>query len=89
MGELVPTREVKALVTEPEEDEPEEDEPEAVVKALAVPLLEPAGALVDVHVADVATVMPYATQRSEANLMVSIESDRQHRLRHVALKSGY
>jgi len=86
---LVPTREVKAGVTEPEEDGPEECEPEAVVEALAVSLLEPAGALVDAHVADVATVMPYATQRSEANLMVSIIRDRQHRTRRAVLIGGY
>jgi hypothetical protein len=51
-----------------------------------VPLLEPAGALVDAHVADVATVMPSAKQISEANLMVSIERDRQFRSRHVVLE---
>jgi hypothetical protein len=73
---LVPTSEVKARVTEPE-DEPETEELDAVVAALTVPLLEPAGALVDAQVADVATVMPFARQRLEANWMVSIECECQ------------
>jgi hypothetical protein len=73
---------VKAWVTEPEDD-PEAEELEAVVAALTVPLLEPAGALVDAQVADVATVMPFARQRSEANLMVSIEYECQVWVRDI------